>query len=55
MPAPQSPAAVPACAQVSVPLGTTFQPFALSTLSAVDTLNGYGFVVALEGRNGVCG
>ena len=49
MPAPQSPGPVPACAQVSVPFGTTFQPCAFSTLTAVDTLNGYGFVFAFEG------
>ena len=35
--------------QVSVPVGTMFQPCAFSTLSAVDTLNGYGFVFAFEG------
>ena len=49
MPAPHSPAPVPALAQVSVPLGTMFQPLFFSSVSAEVGLNGYGFVVAFDG------
>ncbi len=44
MPAPQSPLAVPALMQVSVPLGTTFQPLSSSSALALAGLYGYGLV-----------
>ena len=40
MPAPHSPAPVPGFAHVSVPFGTTFQPFAFRMLIASEMLNG---------------
>src|SRR5579862_8487598 len=55
MPAPQSPAAVPALAHTSVPPGLTVQPLAFRMLTAAETLNGYGSVAALDGRYGLCG
>jgi hypothetical protein len=42
-------------AQVSVPFGTTFQPFAFRTLVACETPNGLGLAAALDGRNGLFG
>ena len=55
MPAPHWPAPVPGRWHVVVPLGTTFQPWALSSLAAPAMLNGYGLAVALEGVNGLTG
>src|ERR1700722_11711146 len=55
VPAPHSPDPLPALAQVSVPFGVTVQPLAFSKLIASDTLNGYGLVAALDGRNGLLG
>ena len=55
MPAPHSPAPVPGLAQVSVPFGTTVQPFAFSRDEAAAGLNGYGLVDAVAGVNGLFG
>ncbi len=49
MPAPHWLAPVPGDWQVSVPPGTTFQPCDFSRLTALATLNGYGFFSALDG------
>ena len=55
IPAPHWPAPVPGLAQVSVPPGTTFQPWLFSILTAVGTLNGYGFFTAFAGVYGLVG
>src|SRR5436309_347919 len=55
IPAPHSPDPDPGFWQVVVPPGTTFQPWAFSTDTALDGLNGYGAVVALAGAYGEVG
>src|SRR5271166_4926117 len=55
MPAPHSFEASPACWQVVCPLGTTCQPCALSSATALDGLYGYAGLVALAGTNRLVG
>jgi len=55
IPAPHSGGPVPGEAQKVEPLGTTFQPWVLNRLEAVEMENGYGLVNALLGANGLTG
>src|SRR5262245_54471214 len=52
IPAPHSLDAVPGFTHVDCPFGTTFQPWALSSDTALDGLYGNGGLVALGGAYG---
>ena len=55
MPAPQSLLPEPARVQVAVPPFGTVQPCAVSSASAADVLNGYGFLVSAGSRKLLAG